>query len=113
MRLVDELAALGVDKPVLPGIMPITNAGQVAPDGRSSAAPRCPAWLVDRLDGVDDPGRGAPHRRRASPASCAPSCSSAGAPGLHFYTLNRSTASREIYANLGLGAAAAGGGLAA
>ena len=64
VRLVDELAALGVDKPVVPGIMPITNAGQVRADGRAERGRACPAWLVDRLDGVGRPRRGAPHRRR-------------------------------------------------
>ena len=39
LRLVDELAALGVDKPVIPGIMPVTNVGQVAAHGRSCRAP--------------------------------------------------------------------------
>ena len=54
LRLVDELAELGVDKPVLPGIMPVTNAGQVARMAAMSGA-EIPAWLVERLDGVDDP----------------------------------------------------------
>ncbi len=99
-RLVDELAALGVDKPVIPGIMPITNIGPV----RRMAAMNgtaIPAWLDDRLDGVDDPTE----VRRIGVDVATTLCTellAAGVPGLHFYTLNRSTASREIYANLGL-----------
>ena len=54
VRLVDELAALGVDKPVVPGIMPITNAGQLRRMAELSGA-AVPGWLVDRLDGVEDP----------------------------------------------------------
>jgi methylenetetrahydrofolate reductase (NADH) len=100
VRLVDELDQLGVAKPVIPGVMPITNAGQVTRmAGLSGAA--LPTWLTDRLDGVDDPaevrriGVDVATRLRAELLE-------AGAPGLHFYTLNRSTATREIYANLGL-----------
>ncbi len=107
LRLVDELAALGVDKPVLPGIMPITNAGQVERMAKLSGA-ALPRWLLERLDGVDDPVE----VRRIGVDVASGLCAdllAAGAPGLHLYTLNRSTASREIYANLGLGAAAAGG----
>jgi methylenetetrahydrofolate reductase (NADPH) len=100
LRLVDELDALGVTKPVVPGIMPITNAGQVVRMAELSGA-ALPAWLTDRLDGVDDPA----DVRRIGVDVATTLCAElleAGAPGLHFYTLNRSTATREIYANLGL-----------
>ncbi len=105
LRLVDELAALGVDKPVVPGIMPVTNAGQVRRMAELSGA-AVPDWLVARLEGVDDPDA----VRRIGVDIATELCAELlerGAPGLHLYTLNRSTASREIYANLGLGASRA------
>ena len=100
VRMVDELAALGVTKPVIPGIMPVTNRGQVQRMAELSGA-AFPAWLSQRLDGVDDPDE----VRRIGVDAATELCAellAAGAPGLHFYTLNRSTATREIYANLGL-----------
>ena len=54
LRLVDELAALGVSKPVLPGIMPVTNKGQVIRMAELSGAV-FPAWLAARLEPVEDP----------------------------------------------------------
>jgi methylenetetrahydrofolate reductase (NADPH) len=107
LRLVGELGELGVDKPVIPGIMPITNAGQVRRMAELSGA-ALPGWLTDRLDGIDDPV----DVRRIGVEVATTLCAElldAGAPGLHLYTLNRSTASREISANLGLGAATAAG----
>ena len=101
VRLVDELSALGVDKPVLPGIMPITNAGQVQRMAALSGA-EVPGWLVERLAATDDPAE----VRRIGVDVASELCAELlerGAPGLHLYTLNRSTASREIHANLGLG----------
>jgi methylenetetrahydrofolate reductase (NADPH) len=100
VRMVEELAALGVTKPVIPGIMPVTNRGQVQRMAELSGAV-FPAWLAQRLDGVDDPEE----VRRIGVDAATELCAellAAGAPGLHFYTLNRSTATREIYANLGL-----------
>jgi len=105
LRLVEELAALGVTKPVIPGVMPVTNAGQVERMARMSGA-NVPGWLRTRLDGVDDPAE----VRRIGVDVASVLCAdllAAGAPGLHFYTLNRSTATREIYANLGLRAGTA------
>jgi methylenetetrahydrofolate reductase (NADPH) len=100
LRLVDELAELGVDKPVLPGVMPITNPGQVARMAQLTGA-ALPAWLTERLERVEDPA----DVRRIGVDVATQLCAElleAGAPGLHFYTLNRSTATREIYAKLGL-----------
>ena len=100
VRMVEELAALGVDKPIIPGIMPVTNRSQVQRMAELSGA-AFPAWLAGRLDGIDDPDE----VRRIGVDAATELCAellAAGAPGLHFYTLNRSTATREIYANLGL-----------
>jgi methylenetetrahydrofolate reductase (NADPH) len=104
VRLVDELAALDVHRPVLPGIMPITNLAQVQRMATMSGA-AVPAALVERLERAGDD---ADEVRRVGVAAATELCASLldhGAPGLHFYTLNRSTATREIYAQLGLPAA--------
>jgi methylenetetrahydrofolate reductase (NADPH) len=101
LRLVDDLAARGTDKPVIPGIMPITNIASVARMAQLSGA-AIPTWLTDRLDAVaDDPDAVRAVGVDTATSLCA-ALLEAGAPGLHFYTLNRSTATREIYANLGL-----------
>jgi methylenetetrahydrofolate reductase (NADPH) len=100
VRMVDELRALGVDKPVLPGIMPVTNKSQILRMAAMSGA-AFPEWLAQRLEAFEDPED---IRRVGVQAATelGQALLDAGAPGLHFYTLNRSTATREIYANLGL-----------
>ncbi|MBL8776514.1 MAG: methylenetetrahydrofolate reductase [NAD(P)H] [Acidimicrobiales bacterium] len=103
LSMIDELAALGCTKPVLPGIMPVTNAGQVKRFAEMAGA-EFPADLAERLVAAsDDPAE----LRRIGVEVATELCQDlldAGVPGLHFYTLNRSTATREIYANLGLAA---------
>ena len=100
VRLVEELAALGIDKPVIPGIMPVTNKSQVLRMAEMSGA-AFPQDLAERLSKVDDPEEVRSIGVEAATELCA-QLLDAGAPGLHFYTLNRSSATREIYANLGL-----------
>jgi methylenetetrahydrofolate reductase (NADPH) len=102
VRLVDDLAARGVDKPVLPGIMPVTALRSVPRMAQMGAA--VPEWAVTRLEEAST--RGGDEAVRATGIGLATElCAGlldAGAPGLHFYTLNRSSATREIYAALGL-----------
>jgi methylenetetrahydrofolate reductase (NADPH) len=101
LSLVEELTALGVSKPVVPGIMPVTNVNQVERFAALSGA-EFPQDLAERLHAVaDDPAE----VRRIGVEVATELCRDLldhGAPGLHFYTLNRSPATREIYANLGL-----------
>jgi methylenetetrahydrofolate reductase (NADPH) len=100
VEMIEELSALGVDKPVIPGIMPVTNKSQIVRMAQLSGA-AFPSWLADRLDRVES----ADDIRRVGVEAATELCAellAQGAPGLHFYTLNRSSATREIYANLGL-----------
>jgi methylenetetrahydrofolate reductase (NADH) len=106
LSLVEDLRALGCDKPVLPGIMPITNLASVERMGQMVGYP-VPPEVVDRFDGMaDDPDA----VRREGVQIATELCEgllAAGAPGLHFITLNQSRATREIYQKLGFGPAAA------
>jgi methylenetetrahydrofolate reductase (NADPH) len=100
-RMVDRVAALGADLPIIPGIMPLTNIHQVERFAQLNGA-RLPDWLWRRLESVaDDP---AAVRRVGVEAASELSrrLLDDGAPGLHFYTLNRSTATMEVLADLGL-----------
>jgi methylenetetrahydrofolate reductase (NADH) len=97
--LVESLSALGVDRPVLPGIMPVTTLHSIT--RMRDLGGSVPGWLVDRLEAASTRGPGAV--RAAGVAAATELCAdllASGAPGLHFYTLNRSTATREIVANL-------------
>ncbi len=102
--LVADLAARGVDKPVLPGIMPVTSLTSI-PRMAAMGGP-VPTWMVARLEEADRRG-GKEAVRDEGVAIATELCEqllAAGVPGLHFYTLNRSSATREIYAALGLAA---------
>ena len=101
LRLVDELDALGCTKPVVPGIMPVTNLSQVQRMAELSGAafPELAGRRAGRRP--DDPEEVRKVGVEAATKLCA-DLLDAGAPGLHFYTLNRSTATREIYTSLGL-----------
>jgi methylenetetrahydrofolate reductase (NADPH) len=105
LRLMDELDRRGMHKPVLPGIIPITTLGSIPRMATMGAA--VPDHLVARLEAAGARSDGDAVRRcgvEIATELCQ-ALVAAGAPGLHFYTLNRSTATREIYANLGLGPA--------
>jgi methylenetetrahydrofolate reductase (NADPH) len=102
-RLVDRLAALGCDMPVVPGIMPVTNLRQIERFPQLSGKPLPPRVLA-RLEAA----AGDPATLRRAGVEIATELSAAlldgGAPGLHFYTLNRSTATLEVFADLGVAA---------
>jgi methylenetetrahydrofolate reductase (NADPH) len=100
LSLVNDLADLGVTKPVVPGIMPVTNIGQVERMAELSGA-AFPSWLRERLES----GKTPEDVRRIGVDAATELCAGlleAGAPGLHFYTMNKSTATRDIYTQLGL-----------
>jgi methylenetetrahydrofolate reductase (NADPH) len=102
LSLVNDLVDLDVDKPVLPGIMPVTALSSI-PRMAAMGGP-LPAWAVERLEQADRlGGRDAVYREGIELATelCRALLDS-GAPGLHFYTLNRSGATREIAAGLDL-----------
>jgi methylenetetrahydrofolate reductase (NADPH) len=98
-RFVAALRAEGIDVPVLPGIIPIERAGQLDRMAALCRA-RVPPALRAELDArADDPVAVAAFGVAYATSQCA-ELLAGGAPGLHFYTLNRSSATRAIVSAL-------------
>jgi methylenetetrahydrofolate reductase (NADPH) len=100
-ELVDRVAALGCDIPIIPGLMPITRMSQVERFGVLSGTPVPPA-LVRSLEAVGDDPAAVRQVGIEATSALAARLLEGGAPGLHFYTLNRSTATLDIYSQLGI-----------
>ncbi|WP_433049577.1 methylenetetrahydrofolate reductase [NAD(P)H] [Dactylosporangium sp. CS-033363] len=105
LRLRDRVAAAGCDTPIVAGLMPVTKIGTIARSQQLSGAP-FPADLAARFERVaDDPEAvrrlGIDHATEMSQRLLAE-----GVPGIHYITFNRSTATREVWQQLGVGARA-------
>jgi methylenetetrahydrofolate reductase (NADPH) len=103
LRLRDRVAATGADVPILAGVMPVTQMSTIARSEQLSGAP-FPKWLAEQFDRVaDDPVA----VRQLGIERCSEMCTTLlreGVPGIHFITMNRSTATREVWQNLALDA---------
>ncbi|MGH3728544.1 MAG: methylenetetrahydrofolate reductase [NAD(P)H] [Micromonosporaceae bacterium] len=105
-RYRDAVAGEGCGVPIVPGVMPVTNVKQIQRMAQLSGA-EFPPDLAQRLLAVAED----PEAVRAIGVEVATDLSSKllaeGAPGIHFITLNRSTATREVWQNLRVGTTAA------
>ncbi|MGW1678972.1 methylenetetrahydrofolate reductase [NAD(P)H] [Saccharopolyspora sp. NPDC002376] len=101
LRLRDRMAARGCDVPLLPGVMPITTPRVLSKFGELAGVP-VPRAIEDRLLPLADDPAGF---RQAGVDVVTELCArliAEGVPALHFYTLNRSKATRQVVADLGL-----------
>ena len=99
-RLVERAGEHGCTMPIIPGIMPVTNVAQIERFAQISGA-EFPLALASRFHELaDDPGAVHDLGVEVATALCL-ELLDGGAPGLHFYTLNRSTSTMETHAALG------------
>jgi methylenetetrahydrofolate reductase (NADPH) len=100
-RFVDEAYQLGVDVPIVPGIMPITNASQLLRFSDACGA-EVPRWIRLRLQGFGDDSASIQAFGQEVVADLCDQLRHAGAPGLHFYTMNQSGPTLALCQALGL-----------
>ncbi len=101
--LVRRMRDLGCAVPVVPGIMPVTNLAQIERFAHLSGA-AFPPDLAARLRALGDDPQAVRDAGVEVATDLARAVLDAGAPGVHLYTLNRSTATRRIHARLTTGA---------
>ena len=99
-RFVEEARAMGAEVPVVPGIMPITNASGIIRFADSCGADM-PRWIRLRLQGFGDDAESVKAFGLDVITRLCEQLRAGGAPGLHFYTMNQSAATLELMRRLG------------
>jgi methylenetetrahydrofolate reductase (NADPH) len=100
-RFVDECEAAGITIPIVPGVMPIGNFAQLARFSDACGA-EIPRWLRFRLDSYRDDTASIRSYGLDVVTRLCDDLLAAGAPGLHFYTLNQAGLTSTIWQRLGL-----------
>ena len=97
----DQCAAIGIDKPIYAGIMPITNFATLSRFSRNCGA-EIPRWICKRMEGYGDNLDSVRQFGTEVVTQLCQTLLESGAPGIHFYTMNQVEPTREICKNLGL-----------
>jgi len=97
--LVDKLEAKGSSLPIITGILPVTNVKQLNRMAELSGTP-IPASISEAFTKVEDSPEDVRKLGVDIATKLCQELLEAGAPGLHFYTMNTSTATREIYSQI-------------
>jgi len=100
-RFVDDVRALGVEVPIVPGIMPITNYSQLMRFSEMCGA-EVPRWVAKRLESFGDDRESIRAFGLDVVTALCERLLAAGVPGLHFYTLNAAGATKAIWQRLKL-----------
>jgi methylenetetrahydrofolate reductase (NADPH) len=99
-HFVDEVRALGVDAPIVPGIMPIHNYARIAQFAQRDGI-EIPRWVALKMEGFMDDAASVRAFGIEVVTRLCERLIAGGAPGIHFYTLNQSALSLEICKRLG------------
>jgi len=100
-RFIDDCEALGIDSPIVPGIMPIGNFSQLARFSDTCGA-EIPRWLRLRMQSFGDDVASIRSLGLDVVTGLCDRLLSQGAPGLHFYTMNQAGLTSTIWQRLGL-----------
>ncbi len=100
-RFVDNCEKLGIDIPIVAGVMPIINCSQLAHFSEACGA-EIPRWILKRLREFGDDRPAIREFGIDVTTELCENLLAGGAPGIHFYTMNQSAASEAIWNNLNL-----------
>lgn len=99
-QFVDDARRLGVDVPIVPGVMPIANFSQLRRFSESCGA-EIPRWIARRMQGYGDDVDAIREFGADLVARLCQRLIDGGAPGLHFYALNLARPTQAVLARLG------------